>query len=250
MRFAVALKPLKNKIPSGNRIMVLSIIKSAIKNENESLYKELFFYGDKKNKKIKPFAFSIYLNNFKINEDDIDINGELIITISTINNKVGLTIFNGLLNMKNKNKAEIYYKNYNFKINNIRLVEEKEIKSNMIKCKTLSPIHIKDKFGKSVDVNDKEKFEDELNYISNLLLESHRGYGLKKRLKFNPILMKKQVVKEEIEGFKNKTNRKYIFIEAFSGVFELEGEIEDLKLLVKGALGFRRSEGFGLINLV
>lgn len=249
MRFRVDLKPLENKIPLGNRIICLSIIKSAIKTENENLYKEIFFYEGKKNKKIKPFSFSIYLRDFKVNKDEIDINDNITITISTIDNKVGLTIFNGLLKMKNKNHGILSYKNNNFRINNIALLEEKKIKDSVITCKTLSPIHIKDKFGKSVDIREHEKFENELNYISNLLLKTYRGYGLKRKLKFSPICMKKQVIKEEIEGFKSKTNKRYIFIEAFSGVFELEGDIEDLNFLIKGSLGFRRSEGFGLIDL-
>ncbi len=250
MRFTVTLNPLENKVPIGNRIMCLSLIKSALRVENEEIFNELFFYGDRKNKKIKPFCFSVFLNNFKLNDGYIEVKENVSVTVSTISNKVGLTIFNGLIRMRKRNDGIFEYKDYKLKISNITLVKEKTIDDKMIKCKTLSPIYIKDKSGKSVELEEQERFEDELNYISNVFLQNYRGTGLQEKLKFNPICMKKMVIKEEIKSFKEITNKKFLYINAFSGVFTLEGNEDDLKLLYQGGLGFRRSEGFGLIDLV
>ncbi len=247
MRFVIALKPLENKIPISNRNIGMSLIKAAIKIENEELFNDMFFYGDKKNKKIKPIAFSIYINDFKINKNDIDVNGDILINISTPSNRIGLTIFNGIIKLKNK--GEFKYKNYSFKLLNIRLLEEKAINTNIIKCKTLSPIYIRDINGKSISIEDKEKFEEGLNYVSNIFLESYRGYGLKERLIFEPRYMKKNVIKEEIDEFKNQTNKQFMFINAFSGVFALKGNVDDLKVLMQSGIGFRRTQGFGLLDL-
>lgn len=249
MRFTVTLNPLKNKVPIGNRIMCLSLIKSALRIENEEIFNELFFYGDRKNKKIKPFCFSVFLNNFKLNDGYIEVKENVSVTVSTISNKVGLTIFNGLIRMRKRNDGIFEYKDYKLKISNITLVKEKTIEDKMIKCKTLSPIYIKDRSGKSVELEEQEKFEDELNYISNIFLQNYRGTGLQEKLKFNPICMKKMVIKEEIKSFKEISNKKFLYINAFSGVFSLEGNEDDLKLLYQGGLGFRRSEGLGLIDL-
>ncbi|MFR5265178.1 CRISPR-associated endoribonuclease Cas6 [Clostridium sp.] len=250
MRFIITLNPLENKVPIGNRIMCLSLIKAALKVENEELFSELFFYGDRKNKKIKPFCFSVFLNNFKLNENYIEVKENVSITVSTVSNKVGLTIFNGFIRMRKRNDGVFEYKDYKLKISNITLIKEKTIENEMIKCKTLSPIYIKDRNGKSIGLEEQERFEEELNYISNIFLLNYRGVGLQEKLKFNPIHMKKVVIKEEIKSFKEITNKKFLYINAFSGIFILEGNKDDLKLLYQGGLGFRRSEGLGLIDLV
>ena len=39
-------------------------------------------------------------------------------------------------------------------------------------------------------------------------------------------------------------------IDAYKGVFNLQGNIHDLQILLEAGLGFRRSEGFGLIDLI
>ena len=60
--------------------------------------------------------------------------------------------------------------------------------------------------------------------------------------------MKKIVVKEQIKGFKEKTGKEYIYIKAYSGIFKLIGNTEDLNLLKELGVGARRS-GFGNIDL-
>lgn len=244
MRLRVILESKDNRIPKSNRFMSTSIIKKAIELGDEELFKELYFYKGKKNKKIKPFVFGLYLNDFNIKEDYIELNGDIAITISTSDYNLGIAIYNGLLS-----KNEFKYKDYTLIRKKISLIKEKKVTESSILCKTLSPIYIKDKSNKPVQLEDKN-FEIELNYISNLFLKTYRGYGLKKELNFTPIKMKKQVVKEEINGFKKVTNKKYIFIDSYAGMFSLEGDKEDLDLLLQNGLGFRRSEGFGLIELI
>lgn len=244
MRFKVIMESKNKKLPKSNRFMTTSIIKQAMELGDKDLFNELYFYNGKKNKKIKPFTFSIYLNDFNIEEDYIELNGDLSITISTSDYNLGIAIYNGLLSID-----EFKYKDYLLIRKKIVLIKEKRVSEDAILCKTLSPIHIKDKFNRSVQIED-SNFEKELNYISNLFLESYRGYGLKEELKFKPIKMKKQVVKEEIRGFTEVTNKKNIFIDSYSGIFNLEGDKEDLNLLLQDGVGFRRSEGFGLIDLI
>ena len=62
--------------------------------------------------------------------------------------------------------------------------------------------------------------------------------------------MRKKVVKEEIEGFKENTNKDIMYVNCYHGLFNLEGDIEDLNVLLKSGLGFRRSEGYGLFEII
>ncbi len=55
----------------------------------------------------------------------------------------------------------------------------------------MSPIIVKNKEGKYLDVEDSNYIEC-LNYIANLTLESIRGSGLRKPLEFIPLNFKKE----------------------------------------------------------
>lgn len=244
MRFKINLNAADKKIPIGNRFMACSLLKKAIEIGDAELFNEIYFYEDKKNKKIKDFSFSIYLRDFKVEDSYINVNGDISITVGTPNYNLGIAIYNGLLKIKTFN-----FKGYNLELKTVALLKEAKLKSNIIPCKTLSPIFIKDREGKGIDVYD-SSFEEGLNYISNLYLETYRGYGLREKLKFTPINMKKVVVKEEIEGFKEETNKRFLLVDSYKGIFNLSGDINDLQILLESGIGYRRSQGFGLIDLV
>lgn len=244
MRFKINLQTVNERIPLGNRFMICSLIKNAIQNGDKDLFDEIYLYEDKKNKKIKDFTFSIYLNHFEVTENYVEVKGDLSVTISTPNYNLGIAIYNGLLKIKT-----FEYKDYKLEVKHVTLLKEGKVNSDLIRCKTLSPIFIRDRDGKGIDIND-DKYEDALNYICNIYLQTYRGSGLKERLKFTPINMKKVVVKEEISGFKASTGKKFIFIDSYKGLFNLEGNIDDLQILLEAGVGYRRSEGFGLIDLM
>lgn len=244
MRFKIIINVIDNKIPIGNRFMICSLLKNAIEKGDKELFNEIYYFEDKKNKKIKDFSFSIYLNDYKVNETNIDVYRDISVTISTSDYNLGIAFYNGLIRIH-----EFDYKDYKLEIKKVILLKESKVTTNSVKCKTLSPIYLKDKFNKSIDI-ESSNFEEVLNYISNIYLDTYRGYGLRQRIKFNPISMKKIVVKEEIEGFKEQTGKEFIFINSYKGIFELTGNIEDLQILLQSGIGFRRSEGFGLIDLI
>lgn len=231
-------------IPIGYRMMIVSLLKKAIEKGDKEYFNKLYYYNEKKNKKIKSFCFGTYLQNFKFEEEGIKVDGKINITISTPDYMLGVSMYNGLLKLSTYR----YKDKYEFIKEKVILEKEKIISDEHVVLKTLSPIVIKDSEGKKVDI-DSENYEKELNYISNIILESYRGYGLKRKLVFMPIKMKKNVVKEEITGFTKEINKKYIYINGYSGIFTMEGDIEDLNLLLQLGIGFRRSEGFGLISL-
>lgn len=245
MRMTFDVVANEGKIPSSNNYMILSLLKASLEKGNKELFNEIYFYNeDIKNKKIKDFAFAIYLNDFKVEKNYIALNGYLRVTLTTSDYNIGVSLCNGLMMIK-----EFKYKEFSLTVKSPKLLMEKEVKDNKVRFKTLSAIHIKNKQNKAIDIEDIE-FEKELNYISDLYLKEYRGYGLKERLVFTPIRMKKMVIKEEIRGFKEHTDKKNMYVNGYSGIFDLTGNIEDLNIFLKSGIGFRRSQGYGLIDIL
>lgn len=244
MRLTVKGKIKEKQMSLSYRTMIMSIIKKSMEFGDKEYFKELYFYEDKKNKKIKPFCFGVYLRDFKITGNNVEVNGDISITISTPDYNLGIILYNGFLKMK-----EHPYKGVTFIKDRVILERESKINTLDTLFKTLSPIYIKDKENNPIDV-DSHDYCRELNYISDLLLKSYRGYGLREALEFIPVNMKKVVIKEKIKDFIEKTNKEYMYINGYSGIFKLKGDIEDLELLKQLGIGYRRSEGCGLIDLV
>ncbi|KXZ39974.1 CRISPR-associated protein, Cas6 family [Alkalithermobacter thermoalcaliphilus JW-YL-7 = DSM 7308] len=234
-----------DRFPITYHMMIVSLIKDALKKSNENYFKNIYLYDEEKaNKRPKHFCFSVYMKDFKKQDDIFIINDEVIVNISTPDYEFFVNLYNGLLKIK-----EFKYKD--FTINNVRMsiLKEKDINETSILFNTLSPICIKDKNNKPIDIND-ERFEEELNYIVDKTLLSYRGYGLKKKLRFIPCKFKKVVVKQDIQKFKKNTDKKYYYVNAYSGVFKLNGNVQDLKDIYLLGLGFKRSQGFGMIEVL
>jgi CRISPR-associated endoribonuclease Cas6 len=233
------------KIPLCYHMMFVSMIKESLKAEDEDYLNKLYYFRDKKNKKSKNFTFSVYLKDYEMNKDEIKINDSVEINISSPDPEFMLKLYNGIL----KKKTFQYKKMY--KINKLRvsIQPEKNISKGELCFKTLSPIYIKDKNGKAVSPKSDE-YSKEFNYIQNKILENYRGYGLKEDIQFMPVLMKKKIVKEEIADFKMTSGKSIYCVEAYSGIFKLCGAVKDLKDIYMLGVGFRRNQGFGMIEVV
>lgn len=233
-----------DKIPLGYRMMFVSLIKNSIAKVNKQYFAELYNFQDKKNKKIKNFSFGVFLKDFKIEEDEIQIKDKVIFTLTTPDYNFGINLYNGLLKINNYK-----YQSYELTKLKVSLVKEKFINSGEVVFKTLSPLIIKNKSNEFIDINN-EDYEKELNYILDISLKSFRGYGLKEPISFHPVLMKKAVVKEKIADFTEITSKRYMMLNGYTGIFKLIGDTEDLNLIQKLGAGFRRSEGFGMLEMV
>jgi len=232
------------KMPLSYRMMITSLIKKSLEVSDEQYFENMYYYGEKKNKKIKPFTFAVFFNDYSIEKSIVNLNGNGSIIISTCDYNFGINLYNGLLKLK-----EYSYKDFTIIFERVLLEKEKNVNERRIFCKTLSPIHVKDKNNKPVPIDD-ERFNEEINYICNLSLENFRGEGLKEKIYLMPVKMNKVVAKEKIRDFEKINDNDYIYIEGYKGTFYLEGNIQDLRLLMQIGLGFRRSQGFGMIDLV
>ena len=231
------------KIPVSYQNLFMSVIKGAIENSSEEKFKEIYFYGDKKTKQAKNFVFSVFMEKFKIVGDNFEVNGDIKQIISSPNSELMLYIYNGMLA-----KRKIKYKGYELILQRVNLLKENLPTKGEAVFKTLSPIAVKGKKGAFLNLED-EEYNDALNYISNEMARGFRGYGLKATLEFKEMGMKKQVVKlkhEEFAGLKDQI----LYVHAYRGLFRLKGDPEDLALIKQMGLGFRRSGGFGCVQLV
>lgn len=238
MKVSITGRMKGNKIQIVYRMFILSMIKKILSDFDEKYFNSIFFHDGKKSKKIKPFTFSAFFRDYKIKEKYIEVNGEVKIIISSADMKLMMILFNGFMNMKNYG---------DFIKLSVNVEKERKINKDEAIFKTLSPIYIKDKDGKDLDIED-ENYNKVFNYYADIILRSYRGYGLNKTLEFIPLNMKKIIAKEQIKGFKEKTGKEYIYIKAYSGIFKLIGNTEDLNLLKELGVGARRS-GFGNIDL-
>lgn len=232
-------------LPVAYNMMFLSLIKEALKISDEEYFRKLYFYkGDKINKKPKNFCFSVYLKDFLKNQEIFEIKDRIIFNISSPDYEFMLKVYNGLLNF-----STFKYKEYNINKVRINLLKEKVINKSSSVFNTMSPICIKNKQGNMISIDDAQ-YEKELNYIASKSLEGFRGYGLIESLKFSPISMKKKIVKENIRNFRENTNKQYYYVNSYSGIFKLQGNIKDLNDLYMLGIGFKRGQGFGMIEII
>jgi len=230
------------KVPVSSNFLFLSFIKEALNNTDPEYFKKLFFYGENSNKITKCYTYAVLHRGYKLEGDEFVASENSIIQllVSSPDQEFIVNLYNGILGLE-----EFRYKTYTLVRKNIRMVKEKTISSPDAVFTTLSPICVKNKHGRYLDLEDPE-FKKELNYLADLILKNYRGFGLKRELEFYPLGMKKRVVKlhEKFLG------DKIFYVNSFVGDFKLSGDVEDLNLLYKLGLSFRRSEGFGLIEVV
>lgn len=222
-------------------MMFLSIIKECLKTSNENLLESIFGTPDNPTFNQKNINFSVKIIDFKYDaENELFLNPDkVLLNISTTDMRILIELFDGFTR-----KKDYIYKNYKLKVSNTRVLEDKLITKPIAIFKTGSPLFLKNKSGESVSIETKD-FEDSLNYIADITLKNFRGTGLKQRLSFCNIDLKKKVCKLDVSKY-DKT----IFINGYVGKFALTGDIDDLNYIHNTGLGCRRSEGFGFLNLL
>ncbi|MGX1900958.1 CRISPR-associated endoribonuclease Cas6 [Thermolongibacillus altinsuensis] len=238
MRFSCFFRV--SKIPICYRMAIVSIIKEALRTSNQEYCN--YFYSEKR-QKTKPFVFSVYLKNFKIMGDEIHLDG-MNVTFSSPDYEFLMHLYNGL-----QQKKTFFYKEYEFRKENVRLLKEKQFRSSTVVFRTLSPILVEDEHGAPVSP-DQVDYPKHLNYLANLILFEYRGKGLQSPLSVRPLRYKKIVVKESNHQFaEEKGDNCYLYFTAYHGQFIVQGHPEDLQLLYQLGLSKRRNQGFGQLEV-
>lgn len=255
MRIKLHFELENNIIPKDYRILILSFIKNNLeKNFNES-YKEI--YGEKPT--VKFFTFSVYLPKPKIEKEKIELDRNYFnVLFSIYDNKQFIEFynsFNSMINKKIDNKENEKYsyplKNNKMELKNITMVNEKNIISNRVRIKFLSPLVLRNHKEKMInkkrkgediylDFNDSD-FNEQINYSVSRLIKDLKLKEVNSNIKLKPY---NNLARKTVVSFKN------ILINSSIGEYILEGDSELLNILYKTGIGSRRSEGFGMFEVI
>lgn len=251
MRIKLHFELENNIIPKDYRILILSFIKNNLeKNFNES-YKEI--YGEKPT--VKFFTFSVYLPKPKIEKEKIELDRNYFnVLFSIYDNKQFIEFYNSFNSMiiKNENKENYYpLKDNKMKLKNITMENEKNIMSNRVRIKFLSPLVLRNH--KEITINKKRKgadiyfdfndsdFNEQINYSVSRLIKDLKLNEVNSNIKLKPY---NNLARKTVVSFKN------ILINSSIGEYILEGDSELLNILYKTGIGSRRSEGFGMFEVI
>jgi CRISPR-associated endoribonuclease Cas6 len=246
-------------------MQAVAFIKDVIKSIDAKRYEELYYYNDngvvRANKKPKPFCVGVkpyyYLkpkeemkkqrdSNEKLFEIDRDLmklkDGMFTIIVSSTDKKFLEEIMEQIKN--NKEKYKTMY-GWEIEYDPVMPADKQEIyiRKNRIKIDTITPIVVTDKEGQLIDIQkEPDKFNDSLNYIMNHIFLATFGRGLKIPVKLIPVKYKIQKNKLAIDNYSGT-------IKGYYGRFILEGDREDINYMISLGIGFRRSQGYGMITL-
>ena len=241
MRIEVKLLLEKPTIPKDNKPMILSLFKKALSNDNKERYEQL--YGTNKCI-VKPFCFALKLNNPVFNCDEIKLGGnEFLCIISTNDMVLGIDLYNTLLKMRdtsfpipNDNKMEI---------KEVKIKNTPSVEANKILIHMLSPLVLRQHFGK-INKNDKYITCEDDNF-NEVFLENTK-YLLGNLYSVN--VGKNDIKIEKVRSRKTVTVLFGQKISCSIGDFELSGRKEILNLLYNVGIGSKRSQGNGLFNII
>ena len=264
MRVRIVLKT--DEMPLLYRHRIISLIKEALMRSDKD-YKEFLYDG----KITKPFTFSLMFPstkefvNKKITIDrDFEIEDKAVLIkdgfvslyISSSDYRFMILLFTGLKKIGTFNFSYDDYmlvdgKHINLEVKSISVLNEKVIKNDFAVFKTMSPIILEAIDDEPVLFSD-NRFEKELNEIMDRILRSEtvRSFGLKRRLKFEPIKMSQKVIKHTLKGFREKTGKPIMYLTGNVGIFKLSGDPEDLNMIYKIGLGNRTGQGFGMLEIL
>ncbi|MGH2331191.1 CRISPR-associated endoribonuclease Cas6 [Thermoanaerobacter mathranii] len=257
-----------DEISRNYNMQAVAFIKGVLKNINPKKYEELYYYNDngtvRANKRPKPFCLAVkpyfYLKPkeemkkqiksggriFEIDEesrDKIKLKDEIFtIIISSPDSSFLKQIMEEIIRNKKKYEEEQSWK---FEYDPVMPdnLQEPYIRKKRIKISTITPIVVTDRDGNLIDIEkDADKFNESLSYIMNQIFLAAFNRGLKRPIKLKPLKYKIQKNILIVDGY-TKT------IQGYYGRFWLEGDTEDINYILSLGLGFRRSQGYGMITL-
>ena len=254
MRINLNFELENNVIIKEYRLAIISFIKHALEKNYKNTYDAIY----NNNTKMKAFTFGVYLPDAKINNNGIELykndkNQTYInITFSIFDNELFIELYNSFNSMINKK----YTYNNNSMIMTLRkitMLNEKAINKNKVLIKFLSPLILRD-HNRETNKDIYLTFKDEnFNYILNQSVER-----IAKEFNFKSSEIKLITVKttdEDGNTIKEESKTTVVpfkenLISASFGKFCLEGDTTLLNNLYKTGIGSRRSEGFGLFEVL
>lgn len=224
------------KISIQYRKSIMSFIKKSLQEYDEEYFKK--FYNERDNI-IKPYTFAVFFKDSKFNGDNIIVDSKIMeLNISTEDYNTGIVLYNSFNHQRNK---KFNLNNNSMTLKNIILLPEKEIDTEEITIKFLSPLVVRSRLNNKdyyYSYQNKE-FLDTLKLNIKIQLQtSSLPESVLEQFNIEPVNAKKTVVK-----FYEKQ------IESSIGTFKLTGNKDLLNYLYKCGIGSKHSAGFGMFEV-
>lgn len=234
MRLKLVFELENNRLDIQYRKSIISWIKHALENYDESLYKQIYQNNNK-----KTFTFSTILSKPQFKKEEIIMqDNKFSVVFSAYNYLYALHLYNSFL--KQKYQKYSLYQN-SMTLMNIILIPEKEIIENTIKIKMSSAMVVRNHDRETLkDIYyafNKEGFEKYLKInIEEQLQAENIDIKLLEEFKITPIQAKKIIIPVYEK-----------MIECSIGTFEIQGNKTLLNYLYRAGIGAKKAMGFRII---
>ncbi len=237
MRLKLFFQLENNIIEEQYRKGIISWIKHALQEYDNNLFHEIY----KDNSK-KTFSFATILSKPTFEKEKIIMkDNSFSVIFSAYNYAYSLHLYNAFL----KQKFKKYPFNKNVMIlTNISMMSEKEITSETIAIKTISPIicrnHNRETKKDMYYAYNRDEFQEYIKInIQEQLVAENLDSSLLEGFEITPLQAKKIVIPVYEK-----------MIECSIGTFELKGKVKLLDYLYKAGVGAKKAMGFGLFEVI
>jgi len=229
INFELTLK--KNELPVDYRKGFISIIKKALELEDRILLAR--YYNSKTQ---KPFTFSVYFPGLKGKSTNMDfyVGEKAILNFSSNNPDLVIAISNGMRKIKS---YPLFYNEVTYVSSN--LYKNVKIKTGKVRFKTTSPFLVNMK-GNNLKylLPGEEGFNEAFEFNLKTIAKNFLGIN-NFEYKLTPVFWRRNLVTHY-----NQT------MSGVKGEFILETKSEVLQLIYDIGFGVRRSQGFGMLEII
>lgn len=237
MRFKLTFNLENEHFPIQYRKNIMSFIKLSLTEYSEEYYKRLY---NQKDNIIKPYTFAVFLRGAKFKENEIIVESKKVeLNVAIADYEIAVILYNSFNHQKYRRFS---LENNSMTLDNISMMLEKEINTDSITVKFMSPLIVRNR------QNQKDYY---YSFCDQEFLETLK-INIKEQLKITNIA--KELVDdlkiETIEGKKVITKFYEKKIEGTLGIFKIYGNKELLKYLYQAGMGSKRSSGFGMFQII
>lgn len=237
MRYKLFFELENKDISIQYRKSILSFFKKSLSEYDNEIYEKLYHAKDPI---IKPYTFSVFFRDSEFRENRIIVNSkQMEVNISIADYEIAIILYNAF----NHQRDKIFHLEHNsMTLKNIVLIQEKQINTEEITIKFMSPLIVRQR-------------ENEKDYYFSVegedFLETLK-INIKEQLKLTNYSMDivDSIKLEKINGRKTVVKFYEKQMEGSIGTFKLFGNKELLNFLYRAGIGSRRSSGFGMFEII
>ncbi|HWP81831.1 MAG TPA: CRISPR-associated endoribonuclease Cas6 [Bacteroidota bacterium] len=238
MRLAIDYEMSGEYLPRDYRSGFMALIKKALEITNPVLLERYY-----SSRTLKPFTFSTYFAQLKGTEGEkLNVGKEVRLNFSTPSLELASYVYNGL---RATRAFPLFEQKLGFentlKLKRIAMQRAERIRSSEVIFKTASPVLVNN-IGRSdwYLLPGESGFEEGLHFAVSEIAKEFLDWQIEVPLEFNGrISVKRRVVSHYNQN-----------MSAFVGTFLLKSDPKILQLIYDVGLGVRRSQGFGMLEVV